>query len=143
MDHAPWTIRNLHVNPGRNTTMKQLLAILLFATCALAQAPAPTADANKRGLTDKDFPHQIKLADNRMQQMRTTEIQIVNIGRTHTGGDLAVYLPKEKVLWMSESFNPNRFPTLRTGYPTEWVKAIDTAQKMDVQYYAVAHGFID
>src|SRR5262249_39230289 len=40
------------------------LAFILTASVASAQAPIPTADANKRGLTDKDFPKVVKLADN-------------------------------------------------------------------------------
>ena len=81
--------------------------------------------------------------DKRVLTLGATEIQVLKIGRSHTGGDLVVYLPKEKVLWMSETFNSHRFPTLRTGFPSEWIKAIDVAQHMDVQYYAGAHGFID
>ena len=245
--------------------ISQLLAFVLMAGFASAQSVVPTADANKRGLTDKDFPKPIKLADNvyaveilpprgpnaqpdatrvttnsmvvittdgvlvadgqgspaavnllmdeikkltdqpikyvivcsehtdhtgglsafpstatfvaspfskatfetqanapnrqpnapkvvvpsdtvadkKVLKLGSTEIQVLNIGRSHTGGDLVVYLPRGKVLWMSETFNSNRFPTLRAGFPTEWVKAIDRAQHMDVDYYAGAHGFID
>ena len=71
--------------------------------------------------------------DKRVLKMGSTEIQILKLGRSHTGGDIVVYLPKERVLWMSETFNSNRFPTLRTGYASEWVQAIDKAQHMDVQ----------
>jgi glyoxylase-like metal-dependent hydrolase (beta-lactamase superfamily II) len=83
------------------------------------------------------------VADKRVIKLGNTEIQVLNIGRSHTGGDLAVYLPKEKVLWMSETFISHRYPSLRAGYPTEWIQSIDKAQKMDVSYYAGAHGFID
>ncbi len=81
--------------------------------------------------------------DRKLIMLGGTEIQVLKLGRSHTGGDLVVYLPKEKVLWMSETFNPNRFPTMRVAFPSEWVKAIDAAQLMDVRYYAGAHGFID
>ena len=83
------------------------------------------------------------VSDKKVIKLGNTEIDVMNIGRSHTGGDLAVYLPREKVLWMGETFNSFRFPTLRTGYPSEWVKTIDVAQHMDVNYYAGAHGFID
>jgi glyoxylase-like metal-dependent hydrolase (beta-lactamase superfamily II) len=83
------------------------------------------------------------VSNNKTLKMGGTEIQILFLGRTHTGGDLAVYLPREKVLWLSESFNPNRFPTLRTGFPSEWVGVLNRALKMDVTYYVGAHGFID
>jgi glyoxylase-like metal-dependent hydrolase (beta-lactamase superfamily II) len=85
----------------------------------------------------------VTVDDKKVIMLGGTEIQILKLGRSHTGGDIVVYLPKEKVLWMSETFNSNRFPTLRTGYPSEWVQAIDKAQHMDVAYYAGAHGIID
>jgi glyoxylase-like metal-dependent hydrolase (beta-lactamase superfamily II) len=85
----------------------------------------------------------VTVDDKKVLTLGGTEIQILKLGRSHTGGDIVVYLPKEKVLWLSETFNSNRFPTLRTGYPSEWIQAIDKAQKMDVAYYAGAHGLID
>src|SRR4051812_44640042 len=30
------------------------------------------------------------------------ELQVLDIGRAHTGHDLVTYLPREKILWMSE-----------------------------------------
>ena len=42
-----------------NTIFALMIAGLMFA-----QGAVPTADANKRGLTDKDFPRVVKLADN-------------------------------------------------------------------------------
>jgi glyoxylase-like metal-dependent hydrolase (beta-lactamase superfamily II) len=104
-----------------------------------AQANAPNRPANALKIV---VPTET-VSDRRTLRMGATEIQIVFLGRTHTGGDLAVYLPREKVLWMSESFNPNRFPTLRTGYPSEWIAAIRKAEAMDVTYFAGAHGFVD
>jgi glyoxylase-like metal-dependent hydrolase (beta-lactamase superfamily II) len=104
-----------------------------------AQANAPNRPANAPRIV---IPTET-VSDRRTIRMGNTEIQIVFLGRTHTGGDLAVYLPREKVLWMSESFNPNRFPTLRTGFPSEWVAAIRKAESMDVSYFVGAHGFVD
>ena len=75
--------------------------------------------------------------------MGNTEIQILNLGRAHTGSDLVVYLPKEKVLFMSEVYFHRLFPALRSGYPSEWIEAINKAEKMDVYYYVAAHGFVD
>jgi glyoxylase-like metal-dependent hydrolase (beta-lactamase superfamily II) len=61
-----------------------------------------------------------------------TEIQMRFLGRAHTGGDLSVYLPKEKILFMSEAFMNRIFPAMRSAYPSEWVKTIEAAQKFDV-----------
>jgi glyoxylase-like metal-dependent hydrolase (beta-lactamase superfamily II) len=72
-----------------------------------------------------------------------TEIQILFIGRAHTGGDLSVYVPSQKVLFMSEAFLNRVFPAMRSAFPTEWVAAIEKAQAMDVDVYVPGHGFVE
>jgi glyoxylase-like metal-dependent hydrolase (beta-lactamase superfamily II) len=72
-----------------------------------------------------------------------TDIEIRFLGRAHTGGDLAVYLPKEKVLFMSEIYLNRIFPAMRSAYPSEWVGAIEKAQAMDVNIYVPGHGFVE
>jgi glyoxylase-like metal-dependent hydrolase (beta-lactamase superfamily II) len=71
------------------------------------------------------------------------EVQAIFAGRAHTGGDLLVYLPKEKILFMSEVFLNRVFPAMRSAYPREWVAVIDKAVKMDVQRFVPGHGFIE
>lgn len=72
-----------------------------------------------------------------------TQIQVLNLGRAHTGGDLVVYLPASKVLFMSEVYLRGLFPAMRSAYPTEWLAAIDKALAMDVSLYIPGHGFTD
>ena len=38
------------------------------------------------------------------------EVQALHLGRAHTGGDLVVYLPKQKILFMSEVYLNRVFP---------------------------------
>jgi glyoxylase-like metal-dependent hydrolase (beta-lactamase superfamily II) len=76
-------------------------------------------------------------------KLGSTEIQILFLGRAHTGGDLSVYLPKEKILFMSEAFLNRIFPAMRSAYPSEWVATIEKAQKMDVTTYVPGHGFVE
>lgn len=71
------------------------------------------------------------------------EVQAINAGRAHTGGDLLVYLPKQKFLFMSEVYLNRVFPAMRSAYPTEWVSVIDKALEMDVELYIPGHGFIE
>jgi cyclase len=71
------------------------------------------------------------------------EIQMLFLGRAHTGGDLSVYLPKERILFMSEAFLNRIFPAMRSAYPSEWVATIARAQTMDVTTYVPGHGFVD
>ncbi len=71
------------------------------------------------------------------------EIQLLFLGRAHTGGDMEVYLPKEKVLYMSEAFLNRVFPAMRSAYPSEWVQVLQKAAAMDVDVYVPAHGFVE
>lgn len=71
------------------------------------------------------------------------EVQALYLGRAHTGGDLVVYLPKQKILFMSEVFLNRVFPAMRSAYPTEWVGVIDKALKLDVDRFVPGHGFIE
>lgn len=71
------------------------------------------------------------------------EVQALFLGRAHTGGDLVAYLPKQKILFMSEVFLNRVFPAMRSAYPTEWVGVIDKALKMEVDRFVPGHGFIE
>jgi glyoxylase-like metal-dependent hydrolase (beta-lactamase superfamily II) len=70
-------------------------------------------------------------------------VNVLNLGRAHTGGDITVELPKEKILFMSEVFLNHVFPAMRSAYPTEWVATIDKALAMNVDRYIPGHGFIE
>jgi len=71
------------------------------------------------------------------------EIDVVFLGRAHTGGDLEVYLPREKILFMSEVFVNHIFPSMANGFPTEWIEALKKAEQLDPAWYVPAHGFVD
>jgi glyoxylase-like metal-dependent hydrolase (beta-lactamase superfamily II) len=76
-------------------------------------------------------------------RMGDKEIHVLFLGRAHTGGDLVVYLPAEKILFMSEAYLHRIFPAMRTAFPSEWVAMIERAQEMDVDIYVPGHGFVD
>ena len=71
------------------------------------------------------------------------EVQALYLGRAHTGGDLLVYLPKQKILFMSEVYLNRVFPAMRSAYPSEWLGVINWALQMDVERYVPGHGFIE
>ncbi len=72
-----------------------------------------------------------------------TEVHVINLGRAHTGGDLMVQLPREKILFMSEAFLNRVFPAMRSAYPAEWVRTIDKALAMPVERFVPGHGFVE
>src|SRR5262249_52113073 len=84
-----------------------------------------------------------RVADRKVLQLGGTEIDILFLGRAHTGGDLQVYLPREKILYMSEVFINRIFPSMANGYPSEWVETLKKSEQLDPTWYVPAHGFVD
>jgi cyclase len=83
------------------------------------------------------------VADKRVLALGGTEIDVLFLGRAHTGGDLEVYLPKEKIVFMSEVFLNRIFPSMANGYPSEWIETLKKAEQLNADWYVPAHGFVD
>lgn len=83
------------------------------------------------------------VADSKTITMGGEEMQVLFLGRSHTGGDLAVWLPRRKILFLSEIYLNRVFPAMRSAYPGEWVKALDQAIAMNADLYIAGHGFTE
>jgi cyclase len=70
-------------------------------------------------------------------------IDILFLGRAHTGGDLSVSLPRQRILFLSETFLNRVFPAMRSAYPSEWLKALERAEAMKADIYIAGHGFTE
>ena len=81
--------------------------------------------------------------DRRVVKMGGTEIEIVNNGRAHTGGDIEVYLPAEKIFFVSEAFSFHLFPNSRAAVPTEWIATVKKIQQVDFRTIVPGHGYFD
>src|SRR5205807_5191824 len=75
--------------------------------------------------------------------MGGTEIDILFLGRAHTGGDLEVYLPKEKILFMSEVFVNRIFPSMANGFPTEWIATLKKIEALHADTLVAAHNLTE
>jgi glyoxylase-like metal-dependent hydrolase (beta-lactamase superfamily II) len=82
------------------------------------------------------------VADKRVISMGGTEIDVLFLGRAHTGGDLEVYLPREKILFMSEVFSNGVFPSMANGFPSEWVATLKKVEQLDATILVPAHGLV-
>jgi glyoxylase-like metal-dependent hydrolase (beta-lactamase superfamily II) len=83
------------------------------------------------------------VSDRKVMNVGGTELQVLFLGRAHTGGDLSVYLPRENILFLSETYFNRLFPSLYGGYPSEWIAALKKAEAMNAAIYVPGHGFID
>jgi glyoxylase-like metal-dependent hydrolase (beta-lactamase superfamily II) len=72
-----------------------------------------------------------------------SEIQVLDRGRAHTGTDLEVYLPKEKILFTSEAFSHHIFPNMRAAVPAEWIQTVRNLREIDAATVIPGHGMIE
>jgi glyoxylase-like metal-dependent hydrolase (beta-lactamase superfamily II) len=70
-------------------------------------------------------------------------IDVLFLGRAHTGGDLSVAVPRQKIVFLSETFLNRVFPAMRSAYPTEWLRALDKAEALKADIYIPGHGFTE
>jgi cyclase len=78
--------------------------------------------------------------DDRMTLFRgDREIRLLYLGRGHTGGDIVVYLPKERVL-CSGDLLVNGLANLIDGYVDEWPDALEKLKAIDFVDVVPGHG---
>ena len=67
------------------------------------------------------------------------EIQVIFCGRAHTGGDVVVYLPADKLVYTGDmAFAGPSF--LGDGYVDEWSATLMKLKELDVERYVPGHG---
>ena len=98
-------------------------------------------DASRSGW--KPPPNAEIVSDRKSITMGGEEFQVLFLGRAHTGGDLSIYLPRQKILFLSETFLNRVFPAMRSAWPGEWLRALERAEKMDARIYIPGHGFTE
>lgn len=57
----------------------------------------------------------------------------------HTPGQLAVYVPEERVLFTSDNINIE-MPVFINAVPDEWIKTLDRLNELDVDHVVPGHG---
>jgi glyoxylase-like metal-dependent hydrolase (beta-lactamase superfamily II) len=67
------------------------------------------------------------------------EIQIRFLGRAHTGGDVVVYLPKEKAV-ITGDFLTSALSNMSDAFVNEWPATLDELKKLDFDTVLPGHG---
>lgn len=149
-DHGDHTAGNMVLPSGikwyvHNNSQAQLERDAANATSGNERAAADAAATGTPAPTPRVVvvPPAAMTGDKELVDVGGIEAQVLFLGRAHTGGDLMVYLPKQKILFMSEAYLNRVFPAMRSAYPSEWVKTLDRALAMDVDIYVPGHGFVE
>ena len=110
------------------------------SAAAVTQAASRTGAAAPRVVV---VPRTAMSSDKEVIDVGGITVHALFLGRAHTGGDLMVHLPRERILFMSEAFLNRVFPAMRSAYPSEWVRMIDRALDMRAARFVPGHGFIE
>jgi glyoxylase-like metal-dependent hydrolase (beta-lactamase superfamily II) len=141
-DHGDHTGGNSSFPPNVKYVIHPLSKAVLDQQFARTAAAGQTGRGG--GTRPWELPVDAELVFERKALMLgAEEIQVLFLGRAHTGGDLTVYLPRHKILFLSETFLNRVFPAMRSAYPSEWLKALDRAESMNADLYIPGHGFTE
>jgi glyoxylase-like metal-dependent hydrolase (beta-lactamase superfamily II) len=123
---------------------------------SLRKQVAEEKDATKKADLDK----QLKNAEALREQMKevkpvppnvtyssrmtlhkgSREIQLLFLGRGHTGGDTFVYLPKEKIVCTGDEEEGARVAYMGDAFFDEWIATLEELKKLDFTLALGGHG---
>ena len=67
------------------------------------------------------------------------EIQVLYLGRAHTRGDSIIYVPQDRIVYLSEVFSAGQFLFMGDGYGLDWLKTVETAAGLDADIFVPGH----
>jgi cyclase len=67
------------------------------------------------------------------------EIQLIFFGRGHTGGDVVVYLPAEKILFTGDLLLEG-VPFMGDGFPSDWIDTLEGIKALEFDIVVPGHG---
>jgi len=68
------------------------------------------------------------------------EIQILFVGRAHTRGDSIIFVPQDRIVYLSELFFADQFLFIADGYGVDWLHALDAVEALGADIFVPGHG---
>ena len=100
-----------------------------------------TTDDIRRQLTEiKPTPPNTTYASKMTLHRGGREIQLLFLGRGHTGGDTFVYLPKERIVCTGDEDEGARLAYMGDGLFDEWIATLEALKKLDFTLVLPGHG---
>jgi glyoxylase-like metal-dependent hydrolase (beta-lactamase superfamily II) len=87
----------------------------------------------------KPTPPNVTLTTQMTLHRGDREIQIRYLGRGHTGGDVVVFLPKEKIVITGDLLTSST-SNMSDSYPLEWAATLEELKKLDFDTVVPGHG---
>src|SRR5882757_4548736 len=110
---------------------------------ALEKKLADTEAAAKKFVQDikeiKPTPPNVTYTDRLVLHRGTREIDLLFLGRGHTGGDTVVFLPKERIVCTGDLME-SRIAYMGSAYFDEWLTTLDALKRLDFTVDLPGHG---
>jgi glyoxylase-like metal-dependent hydrolase (beta-lactamase superfamily II) len=68
------------------------------------------------------------------------EIQILYVGRGHTRGDSIIFVPQDRIVYLSELYFADQFLFINDGYGLDWLKSLDAIERLGADIFVPGHG---
>src|SRR5215471_3353723 len=128
------------IQPQIDDLKKRLASETDAAKQAALKTQIAVAENNKAAQAElKPTPPNVTLTDRMTLYRGSREIQIRFLGRGHTGGDVVVLLPREKVV-MTGDFLTAGLSNMSDAYLDEWVTSLDALKTLDFDTVLPGHG---
>jgi glyoxylase-like metal-dependent hydrolase (beta-lactamase superfamily II) len=88
----------------------------------------------------KPTPPNVTYASKMTLYKGAREIQLLFLGRGHTGGDTFVYLPRERIVCTGDMDEGARIAYMGDAFFDEWVATLDALKKLDFTLVLPGHG---
>jgi cyclase len=70
------------------------------------------------------------------------DIHVLHLGRAHTRGDSIVFVPQDRIAYLSEVFFSEEFPNMAQGYGVSWLRVLDAVEALEADIFVPGHGSI-
>jgi glyoxylase-like metal-dependent hydrolase (beta-lactamase superfamily II) len=87
----------------------------------------------------KPTPPNVTLRDRMTLYLGGREIQLIHPGRAHTGGDVIVYLPAERIICTGDAMTAGT-AYMGDGFIDEWDETLETIVTLDFETVLPGHG---
>lgn len=140
LDEPTYT-RGLVGNDARLTRFREQIA----AAADAAEREQLEAELELFSAHARDFdeiapiPPTVTMNDRMTLYRGDREIQVLFLGRAHTGGDVAVYFPRDKVVFTGDmALGGPSF--LGDGFVDEWPQTLENLKALDFDVFVPGHG---
>ncbi len=88
----------------------------------------------------KPTPPNVTYASKMVLYKGAREIQLLHLGRGHTGGDTFVYLPRERLVCTGDMDEGTRIAYMGDAFFDEWIVSLEALKKLDFTLVLPGHG---